>query len=231
MRKDLNGISEKYKYTGKEKDITGLYYFGARYYDPTIGRFITKDPIKGNSMNPQTLNPYVYCLNNPMKYIDPDGEWYIGPHDLLPDGDVEVDPTTWDTFYDPELRQKYYDEWAKKNSDSSGRKHKSKKSWWDRLKDSFYFTGDYEVSEIQWCFGYGCIGFDVLTNKKTGETRYYVSGGLGPSKGIQLSGGKANIESFGEYEGPFSQFSAGYIYMEEKRLLQEMKKEIEKCWI
>ena len=52
MRKN----DEKYKYTGKEKDITGLYYFGARYYDSTIGRFITRDPVKGNIMNPQTLN-------------------------------------------------------------------------------------------------------------------------------------------------------------------------------
>ena len=34
---DINNISEKYKYTGKEKDITGLYYYGARYYDPVIG--------------------------------------------------------------------------------------------------------------------------------------------------------------------------------------------------
>jgi len=59
---DINGITEKYKYTGKEKDITGLYYYGARYYDPTIGRFITRDPVKGNIMNPQTFNPYVYCL-------------------------------------------------------------------------------------------------------------------------------------------------------------------------
>jgi len=105
-----------------------LYYYGARYYDPTIGRFITRDPVKGNTMNPQSLNPYVYCLNNPMKYIDPNGEWHIGSHDLLPDGDVEVDPATWDTFYDPELREKYHDEWAKKNSGSSGRKH-SYRTW------------------------------------------------------------------------------------------------------
>jgi len=72
----MNYITEKYKYTGKEKDITGLYYYGARYYDPTIGRFITRDPIKGSIMNPQTLNPYVYCLNNPMKYVDPDGQLF-----------------------------------------------------------------------------------------------------------------------------------------------------------
>jgi len=70
---DINGIGERYKYTGKEKDITGLYYYGARYYDPTIGRFITRDPKPGRLSNPQSLNPYVYCLNNPMKYIDLDG--------------------------------------------------------------------------------------------------------------------------------------------------------------
>ncbi|MEA1993091.1 MAG: RHS repeat-associated core domain-containing protein, partial [Euryarchaeota archaeon] len=57
-----------------EQDATGLYYFGARYYDPLIGRFITTDPVKGDQMNPQTFNPYVYCLNNPLKYIDPAGE-------------------------------------------------------------------------------------------------------------------------------------------------------------
>jgi len=32
-----------YKFTGKEQDITGLYYFGARYYEPEIGRFISCD--------------------------------------------------------------------------------------------------------------------------------------------------------------------------------------------
>ncbi|HEC95698.1 MAG TPA: hypothetical protein ENI50_01580 [Euryarchaeota archaeon] len=55
VRKDLNGISEKYKYTGKEKDITGLYYYGARYYNPEIGRFTTRDPEEGDIMNPQSF--------------------------------------------------------------------------------------------------------------------------------------------------------------------------------
>jgi RHS repeat-associated protein len=97
---DINGINEKYKYTGKEKDITGLYYFGARYYDPTTGRFITRDPVKGSIMNPQTLNPYVYCLNNPMKYIDPDGRDHITPlledyvHDPLLSS-VPIDTSTY----------------------------------------------------------------------------------------------------------------------------------------
>lgn len=69
----LNGEEEKYLFTSKEKDVTGLYYFDARYYDPEIGRFITKDAMKGDIRNPQSLNRYSYCLNNPIRYHDPLG--------------------------------------------------------------------------------------------------------------------------------------------------------------
>jgi len=63
-----------HSYTGKEFDAeTGLYYYGARYYDPTIGRFISVDPVGGKPQNPQTWNRYAYTLNNPYKYVDPDG--------------------------------------------------------------------------------------------------------------------------------------------------------------
>jgi len=66
--------SEEFRYTSKPSDdATGLYYFGARYYDPTIGRFITEDPHPGSLSDPQSLNRYVYCRNNPHKYTDPDG--------------------------------------------------------------------------------------------------------------------------------------------------------------
>jgi RHS repeat-associated protein len=64
---------EEYLYTGKEKDVTGLYYFGARYYDPELGRFITRDVVRRDTKNPQSLNWYVYCLNNPIRYVDPLG--------------------------------------------------------------------------------------------------------------------------------------------------------------
>ncbi len=65
--------SEDYLFCGKEKDSTGLYYYGARYYDPDLGRFMSKDPLPGHFLNPQTLNRYTYCINNPMKYLDPAG--------------------------------------------------------------------------------------------------------------------------------------------------------------
>jgi RHS repeat-associated protein len=69
----LNGEEDSYLYTGKETDGTGLYYYGARYYDPQTGRFITKDALRGDIKNPQSLNLYTYCLNNPLRYVDPLG--------------------------------------------------------------------------------------------------------------------------------------------------------------
>jgi RHS repeat-associated protein len=58
--------SQDYSFTGKKQDATGLYYVSARYYDPELGRFLTRDLKKG-------INQYSYCYNNPLKYIDPDG--------------------------------------------------------------------------------------------------------------------------------------------------------------
>jgi RHS repeat-associated protein len=60
-------------------DSTGLYFYNARYYDAEIGRFISADTIVPDPSNPQTLNRYSYCLNNPLRYIDPSG------HDLFND--------------------------------------------------------------------------------------------------------------------------------------------------
>ncbi|WP_041607605.1 RHS repeat domain-containing protein [Halobacteroides halobius] len=66
--KSKGNTEDSYRFTGKEFDgMTGLYYYGARYYDPTIGRFITEDPIQDG------WNWYVYCRNNPLRYVDLDG--------------------------------------------------------------------------------------------------------------------------------------------------------------
>jgi len=61
-------------YTGHYLDSeTGLLYFGARYYDSSLGRFITQDPISGSIMNPPSLHRYLYAYANPMRYVDLDG--------------------------------------------------------------------------------------------------------------------------------------------------------------
>ena len=62
------------KFTGKELDEgTGLHYFGARYYDARVGRFISVDPLGGDVSRPQSLNRYAYARNNPIARLDPDG--------------------------------------------------------------------------------------------------------------------------------------------------------------
>lgn len=64
------------QFTGQRLDATDLYYYGARYYDPSIGRFISPDPIVQDPANPQSLNRYSYVMNNPLKYVDPTGLWW-----------------------------------------------------------------------------------------------------------------------------------------------------------
>jgi RHS repeat-associated protein len=63
-----------HKYTGQEQDVaTGLYYYGARYYDPAIMRFISPDSVVPDTADPQVFNRYAYVKNNPVRYVDPTG--------------------------------------------------------------------------------------------------------------------------------------------------------------
>jgi RHS repeat-associated protein len=71
--------TEKIGYAGELLDSAagtspGLYYIGARWMDPELGRFISLDPKSGSLESPQTLNRYVYCANNPLRFTDPTGE-------------------------------------------------------------------------------------------------------------------------------------------------------------
>ena len=67
------GYSQPYLYNGKEIDVMhGLewYDYGARMYEPGICRFMTMDPLCEKYYN---ISPYAYCGNNPVRYVDPDG--------------------------------------------------------------------------------------------------------------------------------------------------------------
>lgn len=68
-----------YRFTGKELDASGLYYYEARYYHAAAGAFISADPLYTLKLdeglrNPQELNPYRYGLNNPVRFTDPTGQ-------------------------------------------------------------------------------------------------------------------------------------------------------------
>ncbi|GAA4798846.1 RHS repeat-associated core domain-containing protein [Streptomyces ziwulingensis] len=60
-------VPQPYRFAGGYQDPTGLYHFGARYYDPGIGRFTQLDP------SGQETNPYLYAEGDPLNRIDPDG--------------------------------------------------------------------------------------------------------------------------------------------------------------
>jgi RHS repeat-associated protein len=69
-----DGIRQKF--TSKERDVeTGLDYFWARHYSSAQGRFISVDPLMASAKtgDPQTWNRYAYVVNNPLRYVDPDG--------------------------------------------------------------------------------------------------------------------------------------------------------------
>ena len=65
-------------YTGHEMlSEYGLINMNGRLYDPLIGRFLSPDNYVQQPDNSQNFNRYSYCLNNPLKYNDPSGEWLI----------------------------------------------------------------------------------------------------------------------------------------------------------
>lgn len=66
-------------YTGHEHlTAFGLINMNARLYDPVIGRFLSPDPRLQNPYSSQNYNRYSYCLNNPLVYTDPNGEFFLG---------------------------------------------------------------------------------------------------------------------------------------------------------
>jgi RHS repeat-associated protein len=67
---------QPFKFTGEQKDELihhDLIYLRSRYYDPKIGRFMTRDSYAGDTTQPLSLNRYSYTRNNPVNLVDPSG--------------------------------------------------------------------------------------------------------------------------------------------------------------
>jgi RHS repeat-associated protein len=90
-------------FTGQRDTGLGIYHYGARFYSPKIGRFISPDTIIPGYGNPQNLNRFSYVRNNPVRYTDPTGHMIpCEPGDVCqhpdppppppPDPDPEPDP-------------------------------------------------------------------------------------------------------------------------------------------
>jgi RHS repeat-associated protein len=74
----VNTCPQNYKFTGKERDSeTQNDYFGARFYESNLGRFLHTDPGPFLWTDAQSLNRYAYTRNNPLKFVDPTGRYFV----------------------------------------------------------------------------------------------------------------------------------------------------------
>ncbi|MFZ4400623.1 MAG: T6SS effector amidase Tae4 family protein [Bacteroidales bacterium] len=81
-------------YTGHEHlDKFGIINMNGRLYDPLLGRFLSPDNYVQAPDNTQNFNRYSYCLNNPMKYTDPSGDFIFSA--LIPGVGVLLDAACW----------------------------------------------------------------------------------------------------------------------------------------
>jgi len=120
-----SALEAKYKvrrYSGRERDATGLYYYGHRYYAPWLQRWMSPDP----AGNVDGLNRYLMVRNNPVNFFDTDG---LGRTSVEPRG-AEVGGTAHHfehkvSYFDPDLQARL----------ESGDEHSDKR--FDFVKTSF----------------------------------------------------------------------------------------------
>jgi RHS repeat-associated protein len=94
-------LPTNYRYTGQELDIpTGLMYYGARYYDRTVGMFISPDTLVPDPTTLWDYNRFAYGRLNPLKYNDPTGHWVETALDIVSLGmtvhDIRENGLNWE---------------------------------------------------------------------------------------------------------------------------------------
>ena len=141
---DSSASHYTFTFTGKEKDSeTGYYAFGARYYDCDLsGIFLSVDPMSDKYPN---ISPYAYCVWNPVKLVDSNGE-EISTHTdkdgnvvmVYNDGDNGVYRHNGDReFTERELKSQY-----SPSNTSAGGENMGKTKYWDEFMNHDNNTGD-----------------------------------------------------------------------------------------
>lgn len=164
-----------YKFSGKELDEeTGLYYFGARYYDPRASIWLSTDPLMEKYPN---VNPYVYCVDNPVNLIDPNG--------MSPEGPKEKEPPYYIVGF---------------------KSIKYKRTVWDNLLVNNMYTALERVTDnaIRF-FGHGTAASMYLSDKDSPES--YVNSPEHLEALISSSGAKTRWEEMKKNGGTFISYA------------------------
>ncbi len=122
----FNQGAERLKFTGHERDLASpggpgddLDYMHARHESPVTGRFLSVDTLAGSASLPQTWNRYLYAGDNPLRYLDPNGQekeepglfqqlkqLFLGAlNKMFPPAPVKVDPNAQALADDGEISQ------------------------------------------------------------------------------------------------------------------------------
>lgn len=73
-RSDELETRSRFMFASEDPDeSTQLYYLRARWYDPSVGRFLTPDPVQLSALDVRSLNRYPYSRNNPVSWVDHSG--------------------------------------------------------------------------------------------------------------------------------------------------------------
>ncbi len=92
-----------YRFTGqREEAALGLYFYNARWYDPTLGRFIQPDTLVPDPADARMFDRYAYVNNNPLKFSDPTGH---EPH--MPNDPCSYEHCRWDPLAGKYVRVSY----------------------------------------------------------------------------------------------------------------------------
>ena len=137
---NLNFYNEICYTSGVYDELTGLYYFNSRYYNPDTATFITQDSYRGEIDSYETWNLYAYCGGNPINYVDPSGhfvvaiplvEYYL----ISAVVSIVVTKEAIDVVSAKRLKTKEYnpDSYGRKNQKKQGRENKNK----NRTKENY----------------------------------------------------------------------------------------------